>query len=209
MPKQKYYVVWLGRQPGVYQTWAECQQQVAGYPGAKYKSFPRRDEAERAFAGEFADYIGAGAKEVPLPSENLAAAGVILDSVSADAACSGNPGDLEYRAVDTRTREELFHRGPFPQGTVNIGEFLAIVHALAWLKKSGRNCPVYSDSRVAIGWVRDRAVNTRLARTSANAPLFDRIARALEWLNDNEQSNPVLKWQTSQWGENPADFGRK
>jgi ribonuclease HI len=209
MPKQKYYVVWSGHRPGVYSTWSECQQQISGYPGAKYKSFARRDDAEKAFTESYDSYVGQATKTLRKTPDELAALGVNLESVSTDAACSGNPGDLEYQAVDTRTREVLFHRGPFPEGTINIGEFLAIVHALAWLKQAGRNCPVYSDSRVAIGWVRDRAVNTRLVRTAANAPLFERLDRAVRWLVENNCSSPILKWQTDRWGENPADFDRK
>jgi ribonuclease HI len=116
---------------------------------------------------------------------------------------------LEYRGVDTRTREVLFHEGSFPQGTINIGEFLAIVQALEWLQSACRDCPVYSDSQVAIGWIRDRVVNTTLARSPANVKLFKRIEHAEKWLQEQRYANPVLKWHTDRWGENPADFGRK
>lgn len=209
MAKQKFYVVWRGRQPGVYDTWATCQQQIAGYSGAEYKSFARREDAEKAFAESFAQYRGQDTATFRKTAEELSELGVVLDSVCVDAACSGNPGDLEYRGVDTRTQEELFQQGPFAEGTVNIGEFLAIVHALAWLKRAGRDCPVYSDSQVALGWLRDRAVNTKLPRAAANAKLFELIDRAEKWLQENTYANPILKWNTDQWGENPADFGRK
>jgi ribonuclease HI len=126
-----------------------------------------------------------------------------------DAACSGNPGVLEYRGVDTRSGAELFRQGPFPEGTVNIGEFLAIVHALAMLKKIQSDWPVYSDSRTAIAWVRDKKIKTNLQRTSKNEALFKLVDRALVWLNENRWKNPVRKWETTYWGEIPADFGRK
>ena len=70
-----------------------------------------------------------------------------------DAACSGNPGPLEYRGVNTATGEEIFKQGPFNNGTNNIGEFLAIVHALALFKNKDIQQPIYSDSAVAIGWI--------------------------------------------------------
>jgi len=60
----------------------------------------------------------------------------IIPSISVDAACAGNPGILEYQGVNTATKEVLFKRGPFPVGTVNLGEFLAIVHGLSYLKNS-------------------------------------------------------------------------
>ena len=116
---------------------------------------------------------------------------------------------MEYRAVDTLTQEEIFRKGPFAEGTNNVGEFLAIVHALALLKKEGRNIPVYSDSRNAINWVRDKTHRSKLLPTDNNKELFELLKRAVKWLNENEYDIPVVKWETRAWGENPADFGRK
>lgn len=209
MAKTKYYVVWRGRQPGVYDSWAECQAQISGYPGAEYKSFARREEAIRAFEQSYSDYRGVDTTTFRKTPAELAALGVALESVSVDAACSGNPGDLEYRGVHTGGGDVLFEQGPFAEGTVNIGEFLAIVHALALLQQQGRDWPVYSDSQVALGWLRARTARTNLRRTPANAALFELIRRAESWLRTNTYPNPVLKWDTARWGENPADFGRK
>ena len=98
---------------------------------------------------------------------------------------------------------------PFPEGTVNIGEFLAIVHALAYLKQRNSDWPVYSDSRTAIAWLRKKAIKTNLERTAKNEQLFSLVDRALTWLKNNKYSNRVIKWETEYWGEIPADFGRK
>jgi ribonuclease HI len=130
------------------------------------------------------------------------------EALCVDAACSGNPGPMEYRGVHLPSGRQIFHFGPM-QGTNNIGEFLAIVHALALLKQRGSAMPVYSDSRTAQIWVQKRKCKTTLARTPENAPLFDIIARAERWLQTNDYPNPILKWDTNQWGEIPADFGRK
>src|SRR5262245_55809540 len=164
MAKQKFYVVWRGHRPGVYDSWPACQQQVAGYAGAEYKSFARRDEAERAFAESYAEYRGQSTTTFRKTPDELSELGVVLDSVSVDAACSGNPCDLEFQGVETGTRAVLFREGPFPDGTINIGEFLAIVRALQLLHGQGRDSPIYSDSQVALGWVRARMANTKLAR---------------------------------------------
>jgi ribonuclease HI len=210
MAKSKYYVVWNGRVPGIYEGWDKCKEQVAGFNGAKYKGFPTLDLARSAFNDDPRKYMEKGLQTPKKISCSNPLVGVPLnDSICVDAACSGNPGVLEYRGVDTASGAELFRVGPFPQGTVNIGEFLAIVHALAYLKQRGSDWPVYSDSRTAIAWLKKRAVNTKLEPSAKNRELFNLLDRALNWLKNNSWKNPVLKWETEFWGEIPADFGRK
>ena len=125
-----------------------------------------------------------------------------------DAACSGNPGPMEYRGVHLPSGREVFHYGPI-QGTNNIGEFLAIVHALALMKQHGVSMPVYSDSVSGMAWVRNRKAKTTLARNEQTAQALNLVARAEKWLRENGVGVPVLKWNTEEWGEIPADFGRK
>lgn len=82
-------------------------------------------------------------------------AAVAENSLAVDAACSGNPGAMEYRGVHVASRQEIFHFGPM-YGTNNIGEFLAIVHGLALLKQKGFDMPIYSDSVNAINWIKQK-----------------------------------------------------
>jgi ribonuclease HI len=210
MPKKKFYVVWSGRKPGIYSDWDHCREQVEGVEGAKYKGFPIRELAEAAFHDDFEKYLK---KDLNAPKKIVCSDPLIgtpvPDSLSVDAACKGNPGILEYRGVDTRSGAEFFRKGPFPEGTVNLGEFLAIVHALALLKKINSGWPVYSDSRTAIAWVKAKRIKTNLKRTGKNEELFALVDRAITWLNENDYPNRVLKWETAYWGEIPADFGRK
>ncbi len=205
MPQQKYYVVWKGRRTGIFNSWAECEAQVRGYAGAEYKAFASRREAERALASSYAAYRGK-----PASSQRwlLAVERPILPSLAVDAACSGSPGPLEYRGVETATGKLVFEKGPFAAGTNNVGEFLAIVDAMRWLEQRGEKWPIYSDSENAIGWIRRKKCNTRLARLPSNRQLFELIADAEKWLA-LLQPLTVLKWDTPAWGENPADFGRK
>jgi len=133
---------------------------------------------------------------------------VTNQALAVDAACSGNPGPMEYRGVHLPSGQQVFHFGPM-YGTNNIGEFLAIVHALALMKQKGIEMPVYSDSYNAILWVNKQQCKTKLERTEKTEELYKLIARAEKWLRENPQHAPVLKWETSQWGEVPADFGRK
>jgi len=209
MAKAKYYVVWQGRKPGIYKSWAECLKQVNLFAGARYKSFETQDEAIAAFAKIPPAFAAGQAKPKASFTKKGAIGSPLPNTICVDAACSGNPGKLEYRGVDFNTGVELFHMGPYPEGTVNIGEFLAIVHGLAWLKQRNLNLPIYSDSYNGIKWVRDKNVRTLLVRSPKNQSLFEMIDRALIWLNNNTYENPILKWETRIWGEIPADFGRK
>jgi ribonuclease HI len=126
-----------------------------------------------------------------------------------DAACSKNPGPMEYRCVELATGKEVFHVGVLQDSTNNIGEFLAVVHALALLKQKGLDIPIYSDSKTALSWVRNKAVKTTLKQTGRNEKSFELLSRALNWLKLNSYPNKLLKWNTEAWGEIPADFGRK
>ena len=212
MPKYKYYVVWEGRARGIFDSWEECKEQVENFKGAKYKSFDSLEAATEAFRSTPDEYdvirkIGEFAhtrQTTPiLPST------VVADSLAVDAACSGNPGKMEYRGVDTKSGIELFHVGPMEQGTNNIGEFLALVHGLAYLQQRNSSIPIYSDSQNAISWVNQKKCKTKLAPNAVNAPIFNLIARAERWLQTHSYTNPIIKWNTEAWGEIPADFGRK
>lgn len=207
MPKNKFYVVWKGRQRGIFMTWQECSAQVTGFTGAEYKSFDNLEAAEKAFRGSYSAVAGKPA--AALKQWKMALTRPIIPSISVDAAASGAPGPLEWRGVETDSGKHLFQAGPFPDGTNNVGEFLAIVDGLAWLKKQGLDWPLYSDSHNARLWVEIRKCRTKLARTGRNMRLFALIARAEAWLAENNPTNQVLKWDTEMWGENPADFGRK
>jgi len=268
--KKKYYVVWEGHQPGIYESWADCQKQTAGYQGAKFKSFTSKSEAEQAFKdpdsvqstsakksyyyvvwhgkkpGIYTNWdevretikgvknpiyktFGSKAlaekafqehpdkykdgdykKTKDLDAATLEKIGEPIElSLCVDAACNGK-GDFEYQGVWTFNRQTEFRIGPYKKGSNNIGEFLALVHALAFLNghrdPKMQQIPIYSDSRIAMGWVR-----AKMCRTKKSPPkdVQALIWRAEKWLRTNSYSNPILKWETKVWGEIPADFGRK
>ena len=208
--KQKYYVVWLGNPAGIFDSWKECQLSIKDVSGAQYKSFLTFEEAKKAFRNEYKDYIGINTKKKKISKEELIKIGEPnLYTISVDAASSGNPGIMEYRGVDTQTHQQLFHQGPFQQGTNNVGEFLALVHGLAFLKQKNSDRKIYSDSKIAIAWVKRKKCNTKLKQTSKNKKIFDLILRAENWLETNTYKTIIIKWETKAWGEIPADFGRK
>jgi ribonuclease HI len=206
----KYYVVWEGREKGVFSSWDACRRAIDGVGGAKYKSFKTQELARQAYEDGPEKYWGKAVVETKLSKEQLKAAGrPIENSLSVDAACNGKTGQMEYQGVYTGVRQLLFHKGPFAEGSNNIGEFLAIVHALAWCKKHHIDLPIYTDSHTAMTWIRRKKANSKVAPTEKNKVLFELIARAEKWLHENTWSNPILKWNTEAWGEIPADFGRK
>ncbi|EAR02927.1 viroplasmin family protein [Maribacter sp. HTCC2170] len=208
--KSKFYVVWKGKRPGVYSTWEDCKAAITGYKGAQYKSFSTFDEAKKAYNSNYEEYKGKKNSKASLTPEQLLKIGDPNNhSISVDAASSGNPGVMEYQGVDTKTGKKLFRQGPFAEGTNNIGEFLAIVHGLAFLKQHQSDRIIYTDSRTAMSWVRKKTCNTKLVETKDNKVLFDLIRRAISWLKNNSYNTPIVKWETKAWGEIPADFGRK
>ncbi|MEK3733386.1 ribonuclease H family protein [Paenibacillus sp. FSL M8-0334] len=230
MAKQKYYVVWVGKVPGIYTSWDECQQQVNQYTGAKFKAFESKAEAEKAYAAGYKAYWGSQSGSSGRSSGSKAASqaaggagarasqgsaweagddAIDYDSISVDVGTRGNPGPVEYKGVDTQTGDILFSVGPIQKGTNNLGEFLAIVHALAYLKKIGSRKTVYSDSMNAIKWVKQKKVATTLPRDASTEEIWRLVDRAEEWLRTNSYPNKVLKWQTKSWGEIKADYGRK
>lgn len=210
MSKNKFFVVWEGKEPGIYRSWDDCKRQIHGFGGAIYKGFATEAEAREAITSPCWNYIGKNAKIKKQPSKDVVKVGKPnFESISVDAACSGNPGVMEYRGVYTKTGEEIFHQGPFKYGTNNIGEFLALVHGLAFLEQKKSLIPIYTDSITALAWVKAKRAKTKLEKTETNVLLFDLISRAEIWLLNHEYSTKIMKWETTVWGEIPADFGRK
>ena len=211
MSKKKFYVVWNGRKKGVFTSWNVCKKQIDGFENAQYKSFASLDAAEIASKGKYEDYKGKNTKKPTLSSSEKEKYGKPnLESISVDAACAGNPGKMEYRGVLTHNKQEIFRKGPYQKGTNNIGEFLALVHGIATLKsKNKEDIPIYSDSKIAMSWIRQKKCKTNLHFDTSNKDLLELIKRAENWLKNNSFKNPILKWQTKAWGEIPADFGRK
>ena len=209
--KTKYYTIWKGHNTGVFESWEDCKAQIKNFTGAQFKSFSTFEAAKKAYKEGPKEYIGKSKTfKSELSAEQLKKIGLPnYNSISVDAASSGNPGKMEYRGVDTKTKKQLFIQGPFEEGTNNIGEFLAIVHGLAFLKQHNSTRIIYTDSKTAMSWVRKKMCNSKLQRNEKNKALFELVDRAVKWLKTNSYSTTIVKWETKAWGEIPADFGRK
>lgn len=216
--KQKYYVVWSGLKTGIFDNWEECSEQIKGISGAQYRSYESLEEAKLAFEQPYSTSPnpkkskGEGCVTVDANGITIVKPGTIggpeLDALAVDAACSGNPGVMEYQGVYIASRTRIFHYKA-SVGTNNIGEFLGIVHGLSYLKKHGLNQVLYSDSVNAIHWVEQKICKSKLPVTRETEELWDYIHRAENWLRTNIYTTEIRKWDTEHWGEIPADFGRK
>jgi ribonuclease HI len=200
--KAKWYVVWRGLKPGVYTSWADVQAQIEGFKGAAYKSFLSEKDAMEAFRAGPA-FLNPASRSNAGKAQKPSGPFVVVDASSL-----GVPGPTEYQGFLMPDKQNLFsnHIG---LATNNIGEFLGIVHALALLKNQNSPLPIYSDSMTALSWVRNRKVKSELKRDAKTENAWRLVDRALIWLAENPKHNPVYKWETEAWGENPADYGRK
>lgn len=213
----KYYTVFRGHNPGVYDNWDEARYQTEGFPDALCKSYSTSEEASEAYR----KFTGTEDRDdliriLNMSNESYTTLSSYKDNPeidqeawAVDASCLGNPGRMEYRCVDLKTGREVFHIGPFEDATNNIGEYLALVHAMALMTKKGEYHNIYYDSQTAHSWWRKRQIKTTLKPTSRNQKVFELLARASVWVNTHQFPGRVMKWQTQRWGEIPADFGRK
>lgn len=208
MPPKKYYAVWEGHNKGLFENWADCKKAVDGYIGAKYKSFTSKDEAQKALEDNPYKHIGKNEK-IAKSAVGHSKTPPATQSIAVDAACNMVSGEMEYQGVYSLSGELIFKMGPFSGASNNIGEFLALVHALAWCKAKGVDLPIYSDSKTAIAWVRNKKARTTVTESNQNIRVFDLITRAENWLKTHTWTNKILKWDTENWGEIPADYGRK
>ena len=200
----KYYVIRQGKKTWIFTSRDECKDYVQGFRDAKYKSFKTKQEAESAFKNGYESHYSSKPKDrrktEDLPYEK--------NSIAVDAACSWNPGALEYKWIDLPSGKILFHQ-KFSLWTNNIGEFLAIVHGLKYLKEHKSDKALYSDSKHAISRISQKKCKTKLEKTTQTKKMFEIIAKAEERLQRNEYTTKILKRHTSEWWEIPADFGRK
>jgi len=200
--KKKYYVIIGGEYQGkYYDTWDKIEPKSTKKSGVYAKCF---EQDKIAAMGYFEKHKLANT-EVKHDIEESPVVSIPQYGIVVDGACNQNTGEFQYQAYDLNTQSIKHTSKPYLNGTNNIAEFFAIICALKALVKSKSDKPIYSDSTTAIKWVMDRCCNTKVN----DRELLMKISEQIEWLHRNNCLNPILKWQTKIWGENPADFGRK
>ena len=136
MAKKKFYVVWRGRETGIFTDWPRCQRSVEKFPDARYKSFPSRAEAEAAFKGGNpgrAAYASRPAvKKTAAAAASTPAAGDFQMQVYCDGGCEPNPGEAGSGMAVYRdgNLSELWYGLYNPQGTNNTAELNALYQSL-------------------------------------------------------------------------------
>lgn len=138
--------------------------------------------------------------------------------ISVDAGTQGNPGLCFYRVVDIANGIQLGEKN-LGEGTNNLAEFIGLVNAIkecvrshklraGLYKTSSEPRDLYTDSQTALAWLRRKDV-----KTSFSGPILLEVSKCIVFLNSDEYANQkavrVFKWNTKEWGEIPADFGRK
>ena len=197
MGKKKFYVVWIGKQTGVFTDWAVVQPLVAGYPGAKHKSYPSMEDAKKALAS------GAPAARSPSTKSRAKKKGreFILDKsydihIFSDGACDPNPGEAGsgVAVYELGLLSELWYGCYEPLGTNNTAELNALYKALEIAERmggSGRRIQILSDSsysvnamtKWSVGWKKNgwtRKGNQELANKELIASMYTLYKRIAE-----------------------------
>jgi ribonuclease HI len=198
----RYYVVWEGKVTGVFTDWVKCQSSIQGYKEPKYKSYKSLEEANKAFAEGYEAHWGKGDRGLAFyTSEELKQIGAPkVPSICVNSSCDMLTKVMTYQGLDTRTGEVLFRQGPFFDCDQHIGEFLALVHGLAYLYKQGSTIPVYTRSRHAMLWVqKEKQYGGRLALTANNENVHELVKRGIKWLAEKTYDNEILLWNKRAW----------
>ncbi|WP_429037279.1 viroplasmin family protein [Aeromonas media] len=218
MSKSTHYVVWVGRVPGVYSSWAETELQTKGFSGAKFKGFPSLAAAELAFAGDLGVSIAGKPHIMPVgvgKAASHAGGRPGAPYLSVDAAYSSKTNLVEWRGVlvTQSGQKEVFRSSPYVGGSANVGEYLAIVDGIKWICEhmGDATLPIYSDSFNAQTWVARKAHNSNVPSCDAIRGMLDEANAFLQagGYDKVKRRIPLRDWVTKLWGEIPADFGRK
>ncbi len=168
---KKFYVVWAGREPGIYTDWPSAQKQVIKFAGAKYKSFTSKAEAEAAYASGATNPGNKSAAKTTSSrtasrtnqGNNLSAPPIKTDVVIyCDGGCDPNPGKAGSGVAlyhnDRLT--QLWYGIYNPQGTNNSAELNALYFSLQLAQhaiKQGLSAQIMCDSMYSIQCIRDWA----------------------------------------------------
>ncbi|MGL6260052.1 ribonuclease H1 domain-containing protein [Vibrio sp. WXL103] len=157
---KKYYVVWQGRETGIFTTWAQCKAQVDNFSGARFKSFPSLEEAQAAFGrpsklkASTTKAKTSKPKSTPLTQSQIDAMPYTV-KIFTDGACEPNPGEAGtgLAVYQDQTLSELWYGLYQAHGTNNTAELHGLNQALRLAKEKlsqGHSVGIYSDSRYSI-----------------------------------------------------------
>lgn len=191
MAGKKFYAIAVGRRPGIYESWPLAHAQVMGFPGARYKGFASRSEAEAWLAQPPARHPAARSKARaaagPVSAGQPVRPGAV--QVFSDGGARFNPGPGGYGIIiidpDGRRRELS---GGYRHTTNNRMELMGCIVALASLAGNGAPVAVHTDSQyvvngIAKGWAlawRRRGWRKADKAPALNADLWGRLLELVE-----------------------------
>lgn len=172
---KKFYVVWAGRETGIFTDWNTCKKQVEKFAGARYKSFPTAAEAEAAFNGTSTSTNAKNGTKSTSQKKPSAAQGIktytaddiakmsIDTHIFTDGGCEPNPGKAGSGVAIYRnnTIDELWYGLYNPQGTNNTAELHALHQALVMAKdeiEKEKSVAIFCDSKYSIQCVTQWAI---------------------------------------------------
>lgn len=159
MAPKKYYAIACGRTPGIYDTWAAAQAQVTGYPGAKFKGFPTRKEAEAWIKNPTYSRTPGKTARSAGPSIEDTSPGNGEVTIYTDGGARFNPGPGGYGIVQICNGERKELTGGFRMTTNNRMELMGCIVALRELEHRDKKITLYSDSSYVVngitkGWAK-------------------------------------------------------
>lgn len=213
MAKNKFYVVWKGRDTGIFTSWSEVNELIKGFSGAEYKSYADQETAELEFSlgspkGRSNDENHTTTKLKEEPSDDHKAPD--HECLTVDGSYLGGKKIMQYRCVWNQSKEEVFSTKPIEGGNQNIAEFLALVGAMKYRVSTKQyDLHIYSDSQTALSWVRNCKIKSSYDLSQLDEVVQERIYGALKFIAKSGVRKNLYKWDSALWGDIPADYGRK
>lgn len=213
MSKNKFYVVWKGRETGVFTDWTEVSKLIKGFRNAEYKGFANKESAELEFQlGSPSGRSKINEVKVSEKPEGASSKTKAPDyeCLTVDGSYLGSKNMMQYRCVWNASGEEVFGTKPILGGNQNIAEFLALVGAMKYRVVTKQyDLHIYSDSKTALSWVRNKKIKSTYDLGQLDEIVQNRIYGALEFISKSGVAKNLFKWESALWGEIPADYGRK
>ncbi|CAH9058473.1 Ribonuclease H [Pseudoalteromonas sp. CIP111854] len=162
---KKYYVIWTGRETGIFTTWDKCKSLVDGFAGAKYKSYSSLEEAQSAFSGKLSLTPLKAKQRAKTNKSNITSLcqkeidAMPFDiKIYTDGACDPNPGKAGTGLAVYKQNElsELWYGLYQAIGTNNTAELRGLAQALLLAKEylaSNFSVVIFCDSRYSIDCV--------------------------------------------------------
>ncbi len=201
MAKYSCYAVLEGRVPGVYDTWNECSAQVTGYSGAIFKGHICHSSARYEFRLHQRRKIAKfKIRTTPLAKKKKVSTLPTSEYIVAGASYDRFNDTLTYRVVMGGTNETLFESEVYSGGNQSLGEYLALIEALKWVRENYKHdIPVLSNSMSAIIWIENKAYKGSLGIHDMDSDLYLELKKAKEYLSDMCQDGYKYSLNTLKW----------